>query len=138
MATGKNIGALIVELLLNDQQFKDGLKGSEQDLKASFAKMEKGVSTFQRSTAALMKGAAAAVTGFVAATTVVGAKFEQQMAMAGAIQGINQTDKAFQELEGHARMLDTPVSSTRDASTDDEDYPCDHGQEFHGQVKYTA
>lgn len=112
MATGKNIGALIVELLLNDQQFKQGLKGSEKDLQVSFSKMTKGLTAFQNSTAAIMKGAAAAVAGFAAATTVVGAKFEQQMAMAGAIQGINQTDKAFQELEGHARMLGSTTEFT--------------------------
>ena len=113
MAAGKKtLGVLIVDLLLKDDQFSRGLKKSVKDVNIGHKQIQASANKVANVTSMAMKAAAASIAAFGAATAVVGAKFEQQMAMVGALKGLEQTDTAFQRLESHARHLGSTTEFT--------------------------
>lgn len=107
-----NLGTLIVELLLKDSQFKSSLQNSTADMSSASDIMGNAANKMASMTATAMKAATASMAAFAGAAVVVGSQFEQQMAMVGALKGIDQTDQAFQKLEQQARFLGSTTEFT--------------------------
>ena len=107
-----NLGTLIVELLLKDGQFKSGLQSSTDKMSSASGIMGGAAQKMANITASAMKAAAASMAAFASASVVVGSNFEKQMAMVGALKGLDQTDQKFQQLEEHARFLGSTTEFT--------------------------
>ena len=110
MAKGTSIGAMFVELGLKDTDFSKGLKAAEKSL-TSFGNSAQNMRKFLDKH--IIRGFAAAtasVTAFVAASSHVGAEFQQQLQVVGAISGA--TGQEFLDLEAKARQLGSTTAFT--------------------------
>jgi TP901 family phage tail tape measure protein len=107
-----SLGKLVVDLLLKDDQFQSAMANAQTSMQSGGANLQQTANRAGQAITSAFKAAAAAVTAFGAASTVVGANFEQQMAMVGALQGLQQTDQAFQDLQGQARLLGSTTEFT--------------------------
>ncbi len=106
MAENATLGRLFVDLLLRDEQFRNGLKGSEKALKASGRQFDAYAKTISTGLVTALKAATAASAGLVAAAAAVGAGFEKQMDAVAAVRGItSETSGEFLALEEQARSL---------------------------------
>lgn len=112
MADTANIGKLVVDLLLKDEQFQKGMKDALGTTQNSMPKVQQVATKAMSAVTTAFKAATAAVVGFGAASTAVGAQFEQQMAMVGALKGLNQADTQFQALQAQARKLGSTTEFT--------------------------
>lgn len=112
MADTANIGKLVVDLLLKDDQFQKGMKDALGTTQSSMPKVQQAATKAMGAVTTAFKVATAAVVGFGAASTAVGAQFEQQMAMVGALKGLTQADAQFQALEAQARKLGSTTEFT--------------------------
>jgi len=101
----QTIGTLLVRLLLEDSQYRKGLKESERSTKQFGGVLKKTADFAGKSLAMGFKVATAAVAAFGAATAVVGANFEQQMSKVAAVRGIDKASDDFQKLTDKAREL---------------------------------
>ncbi len=108
----KNLGALVVELLLKDAEFKSDLSKAASDFDVTGRRMQKTAMKLQSTATFAFKAIAGSIAAFGVTATIVGSKFEQQMAMVGAISGISQADEAFVMLEKHARKLGSTTEFT--------------------------
>lgn len=88
MPTDKtSIGQLFVELLLKDQGFKQGLGDAEKQVKSSGKVMTDLAKTVRNTVSTAFKVATVSIAAFGTASLVVGAGFQQQMAIVSAISG---------------------------------------------------
>ena len=101
-----NIGKLIVDLLLKDDQFKLAMGGAAKSTGAAMPKIQQVASRAMGAVTTAFKVAAGAMVAFGTASAVVGAGFEQQMSAVAAVRGItDKTSDAFTALEDKAREL---------------------------------
>lgn len=101
-----NIGKLIVDLLLRDEQFTGALDAAEGKTSSVFPRMDKAAKKAMTSISRGFKVAAASITALAAATTVVGSQFEQQMSTVASIRKISdKTSDAYVRMEERARQL---------------------------------
>ena len=107
-----SLGKMVVDLLLKDDQFQSAMAGAQTSMQTGGANLQASATRAGAAITGAFKAASAAVAAFGAASAVVGANFEQQMAMVGALQGLEQTDKAFQDLQGQARLLGSTTEFT--------------------------
>lgn len=106
MAENATLGRLFVDLLLRDEQFQKGLKGSERALRASGKQFDAYAKTISTGLVTAFKAATAASAGLLAASAAVGAGFEKQMDAVAAVRGItSETSGEFMALEAQARSL---------------------------------
>lgn len=101
MASGTNIGALMVQLLLDDDQFD--LEKPKKDLEKFGKQLDSFANAVEDAFIGATKAVAAATAGIVAASAVVGANFQAQMTKVGIIAGATGDD--FDTLEAKAREL---------------------------------
>lgn len=106
----ENIGALLVKLLFDDSQFERQTKKAT----GQFAKTGDGFVDIAKKmnagiSAAFVAGSAA-ITGFVTASAVIGAGFERQIDVVGAIS--RATTGELETLEARARELGASTSFT--------------------------
>jgi TP901 family phage tail tape measure protein len=106
------LGKMIVDLLLDDTAFNEALGGAQRSMQSGGASLTGMAKQVGDQITSAFKVATGAITAFGAASAVVGANFEQQMAMVGALQGLQQTDQAFQDLQGQARLLGSTTEFT--------------------------
>jgi TP901 family phage tail tape measure protein len=103
MASGTSIGKLLVELGLEDSQFRGGLKGATAALEG----MQKQGEAFAGSLDGVVKGAlaaaGAAMAAFGVATLKVGIDFQQSLQTTAAVAGA--VGPQFKQLENKAREL---------------------------------
>lgn len=99
MAT--NIGALMVQLLLDDEDFD--LEKPRKDLEAFGRQLDDFANAVDSAFIGAAKAVAVGAAGVVAASAVIGASFEAQMTKVGVIAGA--TGDEFQQLEDKAREL---------------------------------
>lgn len=83
---------------------------AEGVVRSAGASMGRFAAVVQGAVVKALKAATVATAGFVAASAVVGAKFQQQMAMVGAITGA--TREQFEALEAQARKLGATTEFT--------------------------
>jgi TP901 family phage tail tape measure protein len=107
-----NIGKLVVDLLLNDSKFGEAMGKAQRTTGKAMPSMQAAATKAMGAVTTAFKAATVAVGAFGAATVAVGAGFEQQMAMVGALQGLQQTDAAFVSLEAQARKLGSTTEFT--------------------------
>lgn len=101
MATGSKIGALFVQLLLDDEDFD--LESPKKSLEKFGDQLDSIAQKAEDIFVGAMKAATAAVVGLGTAAAVVGANFESQMTQVGVIAGSTAED--LQALEDKAREL---------------------------------
>lgn len=101
MASGSNIGALMVQLLLDDDDFN--LEKPRKDLEKFGKQLQDFADAVEDAFIGAAKAVAAATAGIVAASAVVGANFQAQMDKVGVIAGATGDD--FKDLEDKAREL---------------------------------
>lgn len=113
MATGTSIGALLVQLILDDKEFD--LEKPKKDVKAFGDQLDSFADSISETFTGAMKAAGAAVVGMVGASAVMGAQFESQMTKVGVIAGATGED--FDVLTNKARELGatTAFSATQAA-----------------------
>ena len=105
MPASTTIGKLLIELLLEDEDFQRGMKGAEGTTKKKTAAMGSAMTKVSKVVTGAFKAMTAAAIAFGVATTKVGSDFEQAMATLGAIAGEAQGTKGFKALEDQARLL---------------------------------
>lgn len=99
----ETIGSLLVKLLFDDASFDADAKGAEkkfEKLGQGFANISSGVN---KAITGAFVGAGLAVTGFVGASAAIGAGFQKQIDVVGAISGA--TEAQLGQLEDRAREL---------------------------------
>lgn len=99
----EEIGALLVRLLFEDDDFTEGSKAAEAKFSKTTQVFTEGAFAASRAITKAFAAASAAVAGFVTASAVVGAGFERQIDVVGAIA--NATTTQLTALEEQARSL---------------------------------
>lgn len=109
MAT-ETIGALLVRLLFDDSGFASGSTKAEAQFSQTANRFVSVAGGINSAITKAFAASAAAVTGFVTASAVIGAGFERQIDVVGAIS--NATTQELEQLESRARELGATTTFT--------------------------
>ena len=102
----KSIGTMVVDLLLKDGQYHQGLKGAAGATKSTMPGIQKSITKVMGIATKSFVAAGAAMGAFGAASAVVGAGFEKQMSAVAAVRGITDPlSQDFTDLKDKAMEL---------------------------------
>ena len=115
MASGTSIGKLLVELGLEDSQFRGGIKGATSALEGMQQKGAAFASSLDTFVTGSVVAAGAALVAFGAKTVQTGADFEQAFVKVGALAGATTEEMATLEKKARELGAATKYSATESA-----------------------
>jgi TP901 family phage tail tape measure protein len=110
-----SLGALFVQLLLDDKTFGPDLAKAQKAVEAFGAKLDSVARAVDEKITAAFQATALAVAGIATAATITGAAFEKQMSKVAAVSGATKTELAALTEEARRIGSETMFSATEAA-----------------------
>lgn len=104
------IAALVVRLLFDDEQFQEGVSDAQQGLQGLGRQLTSVSDSINRNVTRAFVAGTAAVVGFTTAAVAIGATFDREIRVVGALLG--EGEEGFQRVSEEARRLGATTQFT--------------------------